>query len=725
MLQALVTQLRRDHFQVTELSAVQVCDKSVLSAEKFFLYVIPQCRTYPAAGWEALQVFAQNRGHVFFLGGPLLDDPLWHGQDGWLNRQAVLDMKRNAPLTNHPFPTDSLDTTGWVRTCNDLKNLGSWDVVPEGPRGENCFRFSTQNLTGWDGYLSPAIPALFGPQHDMLAFMAKGTETTTQVAVEIQERDGSRWFATAGIGPQWQRVSLDPSDFKYWPDSPTRNSRGREGDRLQPAQAYRVDFQLSQSHTAAVRPGEHTFWIADIGTCTSPVTGLELKTAASDQSLESIFPRYKVYSLSEPMKLQASQQQTVLTKMEPMSADNMICAIPRTTGRGFQRQQKWRYLPLVDATDEQGRRRGSPGWLLLNNTKPYAGTLFACLGLNDTRQLSAQPMLDVFSRIVRRLQSGMFLEEAGSEHFSYWPQEKITLGATVVNSSDARAESTLRVTLRNGVGKVLLTETRQVTSAAHDSTSWQMETALATAEPAAYSVSTELLVDGEILDRIDHELAVLDTRTPAGDEFITVQGNDFYVRGRKWYPVGINFWPLYVSGMDHQDFWAGWNQRVFYDPELVEQDLGRMESLGINMVSIQANEPKYYRNLLDFVRRCGKHDIYVNLFCGLASPVAFQEEPLRSFLHEARLPDNPTIMAYDTIWEPGNYMFGHRLAAAVGRRLAAVDRRAIRQRGGGGSGMGVQVPPERQGRMRGATREVFPRGWTMAHFDGRLSPVHG
>ena len=150
---------------------------------------------------------------------------------------------------------------------------------------------------------------------------------------------------------------------------------------------------------------------------------------------------------------------------------------------------------------------------------------------------------------------------------------------------------------------------------------------------------------------------MLDTRPADPSEFIRVSGSDFVLNGQKWYPVGVNFWPLYVSGMDQDDFWAGWLRSAYYEPELVEEDLLRMKSLGINLVSIQANDPQYYRNLLDFTRRCAAHGIYVNLFCGLASPLAFREQPLREFIETARLADNPTIMAYDTIWEPGNYVF--------------------------------------------------------------------
>ena len=49
----------------------------------------------------------------------------------------------------------------------------------------------------------------------------------------------------------------------------------------------------------------------------------------------------------------------------------------------------------------------------------------------------------------------------------------------------------------------------------------------------------------------------------------------------------------------------------------------------------------------------------MNLFCGLASPISLREEELRDFIERARLANNQHIMAYDTIWEPGNYLFRH------------------------------------------------------------------
>ena len=301
----------------------------------------------------------------------------------------MLAIKQNVQPTHSPFPQEDLTADSWNRTTNDRTSPGAWEAVPEGPGGETCFRFTTKNLTGWDGYLSPDVAQLFGPQHDLFTFMAKGSPRTSQVAVEIQEQDGSRWIAVASIGPEWQRIALEPREFTYWPDSNTRTRRGGAGDHLQPDQARRVNFQLAQSHTTAVPPGEHTFWIADIGTCTNPVAGMQTAASSMETSFETIYPRYKVHSLHEPMRVQPLGQPTNLTGFEMEAATDLVCAIPRTMGRGFQRDQKWRYIPLAETTDSGGHHRGCPAWLLLNQAEPYAGSVFACIGWNDSTQLAS------------------------------------------------------------------------------------------------------------------------------------------------------------------------------------------------------------------------------------------------------------------------------------------------------------------------------------------------
>lgn len=655
--ETLIAGLDEAGFNVQPLSAAQVCDPLTLSAEKYFLYVIPHCQTYPPAGLDALTTFAENGGHVLFLGGPLLDDPVWSAGTGWVNRATVDAAKRGAVPQYMPLGGQPLSTAGWQRMTNNPSAGGSWEVRAEGPQGQPCFCYWTQDLTSWDGYLSADIPQLFGPDHTLLSLQVKGDAATPQLVVEIQEEDGSRWMAVADITPQWQRIGLDVHDFKYWSDSNTRDKRGGDGDHLQPAQARRIGFQLAFSHTSAVALGEHRFWIADLGTCPHPYPQLTMPTLSGDKTLETILPRYKVYPVDRPVTLRVDPQLPVPPGAEAQAATELICGIPRTMGRGFSQRQKWRFVPLVDAVDQDGGVCGHAAWVLLNHASPYAGSAFACLGVNDSAFLRTPAAVAMVQSLATRLRTGAFLREAGAEQFAYWPAETIQLGAEVLNIGPGGQAVTLRMTVRDAEERVLLSETTALDLSAREHYRWYGLELTAGAPGTTYHVTTELLYADTVLDRIAHEVHVLDTAVPSRDQFMTVRGSNFYLGDRPWYPVGVNYWPLYVSGMYHADFWAGWLQQRYYDPVLVEQDLERMAALGINLVSIQAPDVKFHRNLLDVICRCRRHDIYVNLFCGLASPLAFREDALRDYITTARLADNPTIMAYDTIWEPGNYVF--------------------------------------------------------------------
>ena len=132
-------------------------------------------------------------------------------------------------------------------------------------------RLDIHDLQGWDIRHSPEVKSLFGEGDAFFTFLAKGAPQTSQLAIEISERDGSRWIATAPLTSQWQRVGLRLESFRYWKDSGGAKGRGQPGDRLNPGAATRVGFGLSASHTSAVGAGAHTVWLADIGTAPDPL----------------------------------------------------------------------------------------------------------------------------------------------------------------------------------------------------------------------------------------------------------------------------------------------------------------------------------------------------------------------------------------------------------------------------------------------------------------------
>src|SRR5439155_26934842 len=113
------------------------------------------------------------------------------------------------------------------------------------------------------------------------------------LAVEWQERDGSRWIAAVPLDRAWQHVGLPPREFLYWPDSPTGERRGGAGDRFHPERAARLSLGFAASHHAA--PGDHTAWIAGPGAAPDPFPDAEAQ--AEPPRLEALSPAYQVFPL--------------------------------------------------------------------------------------------------------------------------------------------------------------------------------------------------------------------------------------------------------------------------------------------------------------------------------------------------------------------------------------------------------------------------------------------
>lgn len=661
LIHPLTVRLRKAGYGVTYLSAEQACDPTLLQPRNFFLYVIPGARVYPARGATALMSYLRRRGQLLVLGGPAFTRPVWRYRNQWVDKSVIrrrvsherasrvfLDFEGRIPLSD------------WRRNTNDPSIRSELSVEAGGPGGTgHCLRYFTAALTGWNTYTAPPLPRMFPAGHELLCFWAKGDAHTPQLSVEVDEKDGARWIAVIPLGTKWKHYVLAPDDFLYWKDSPAGSTRGGAGDRLHPAKATHLVLGLAQTHTAAVGGGPHTFWVDDFGTAPNPVADYRSGPTPTFVPLETLTPAYKVYPLSRPAAVKPMPGQALIPDDLRFPAPAaVVCPIARPRGQGFQQGNKWRWIPLVQALDKNGGARGTVMWLLLNNAFPYRGSMVAAVGTADPRFVKEPAVVACLTGLVNRLRRGLFFCNAGAREFSWWPGESVHLGAEVVDLGPQRGQATVRFRVtesRSGRQLVLHEAPLRVDPGRTATVTFSLPSQ--TWPPAVYRVRVELLQGGQVVDEIAHEFAVLSDVPAPADDYVTVKGSDFLLHGAQWYPVGVNFWPLYVSGSEPGDYSLGWLSPGFYQPDEVEADLNRMEVLGINMVSIQLGRPDNIRNLLDFLRRCRRHHIRVNGFLATASPLKFDEAGTRDFLQRARLVANSTLFAYDIIWEPGNWVF--------------------------------------------------------------------
>ena len=609
----LVERLRRRGYEVAAGTAGSFAAELVTNRPAAL--VVPSCQAVPPAVGAAALTFARSGGPTIFLGGPLLDEKLVCHNGRWHTRREMDAQRNAAPVTTPCGPLGAaFDPKLWWRSSSTVSDSF---LRREGDE----LHLSVGPLENWDVQFSKKGLSFFGAEETLFAFTARADEPDTTISLELIARDGSRWIATATFGTAWERKTLAPADFKYWPDSQAKG-RGGPGDCLKPTEAQCLGLGVSLSHTPSMNGRRASVHFKEVGSCKDPFRGLadaDEKAAAELPKLvlEGVYPRYKLLSNADGAR-----------------------AIARPEGVGFGRGGVFSFQSL---TGEQG---ASAAWTLLERRPKASEHFVAGFGARTwwTEATLAQ-LEDVLDQMVK----GTRLFEGGTDRFVAFPGETVKMGASWRGGADtaelriwnAANVCVRRATVRNG-----------------EAVDWTPPN-----DPAVYRVETVLGTE-----RREHEFAVVSSEPDPHDAFITVKDGDFWLRGRKWYPVGVNFWPLYVAGMEMADYWPGWMRNEYYSPARVEWDLAHFAAMGGNMISIQAPGVEHVRNLLDVLRRCKRHGIYVNLYLGLAAPLDARFGPhetspvdrartLAAYLEAAHLPGHAALVAYDTIWEPGNYVF--------------------------------------------------------------------
>ena len=618
--QAVVAALESRGFKV---EALDVAGMANLSRDRHAALVVPSCEAIPRSVAASALSFVQSGGPAVFTGGPMLDKEVFRRDGRWYTREMVESELARAPIGfRPPCLSDGFNERAWHRVHNGRAPEGSFFR-----REGNFFHLSTVPLMGWDVFHSPRGSRFFGDGETMFAFTAKSDETNTVLSVEFVESDGSRWIATPSIGVDWTRVTLSRNDFRYWRDSSAKG-RGGPGDHLNPARAIDIGLGFSQSHTPVMAGRAGSVWFRDFASCRDPFAGAGAEPEVNVPEQDGVYPRYKT-----------------------MRVAGELCAVPRPQGEGFGQGICWRFSPLrtVRSTNAGGSQlaateegEGAAEWMLLERRPGKPARRIVGMAV----AASCAPPARV-SEMVARLVGESRLYCAGTDKFAYFPGEPIRVGADWYGPAtsaeaevcDAEGRVVWRGTLTNGVAAACP----------------------ATLRPSYAPCRVSVRLGDDV---IAHEFAVLPEGSDAPDDFITVNGGNFMLHGKPWYPVGVNFWPGYIAGMAHTDYWGGWMRGEAYSPALVERDLAHFAAMGGTMISIQAPAVKHIRNLLDVLRRCRAHGIYVNLYVGWASPLAFRDKEGAEFLAAGRLVGNATIVAYDTIWEPGNHLFKNDAARA-------------------------------------------------------------
>ncbi|MBM4094644.1 MAG: hypothetical protein FJ276_35340, partial [Planctomycetes bacterium] len=551
----------------------------------------------------------------------------------------------------YDFESGSL--TGWQRSTNQPANSATFTCAGGGAGGTaKSLHVTINQLAGWETFAGPPLAeGHVDPTTNALCFWAKAGDRTRRLAIECTERDGSRWIATVSLEREWKHFVLISADFAYWHDNSAGGQRGGLGDRLRFAATARITAGLAFSHTGT-DGGRHEFWVDQLGFAASPLADAAAVRPVELPPTELLWPSYKCYRTSDVGRIRPHWMQTLIDAADMPRPAALWCPHQRPHGTGFNKSRPWRMVTVAEAVSDAGDFRGPALALMLQQEPNKTAHGWATLGSDDPAFVTAPPVVNAVVRLADRMLAGTFLLEGGSEYYTVFPGEPVRLGARVANirrGTANDAEVRIRVLASNAE---VFRQSFSV-SAKASAAPTVLETQWSPNLPAtpSYKVVVELLEGQRVVDRLQHDL---NTYAPKdAPEHVSARDGDFYLNGQKWYAYGVNHMPSSGIGTEDHRFFEHYLSRRAYDPEIFDRELARISAMGMNMISTFIGHDYHAdRNLFDYLARCEKYGLKVNLSLRPGTPMDFEWDKMREMIVRNRLAESDTIFAYDLAWEP-------------------------------------------------------------------------
>lgn len=536
-------------------------------------------------------------------------------------RKVVGWIRRGKPALVLGAPLNGIARPPVPRAFAPIAKVKHW-VFDHGENGsatgtiEECggdiLHVTFSKLVDWSVFNSERGLKLFAPGADALVFKGRAKDDATDVQFELDDTDGARWIAVVRLEKEWNEYALYPEDFKRW-TSP-------KATELDYAKVDRIAIAISPA-VPMMRGRSADLEIKGLASAKDPDPTWRQEIV---QFQDALYPHWKFYD-----------------------AGAYFAPVPRADGQGAFRALRWRLIG-----------GGEARWTFLDRVPGSPERAFVATGWKNAADGAAD--LPSAVRDLRRLMDEPTLFAAGTRQMAYWPGEKIELGAEW--RSGAKRGAKVELSVADPAGRCVFRREHMIVLGAPNA--WK-ETWTAPEACGVYHVEVACGAD-----KIAHDFLVMKNCCDQKENFVAVKDGRFYVDGREWHPVGINYVPRYSAGLNPEDYRDAWLNDDFYAQRTVDEDLQHIAEMGCTFVAIQTPHPTDTRNLADFLRLSRKHGLKVNLFVRELDPryKNREEKTWRKRARDIMLKNDSTLFAYDIAWEVGQKVFAE--PARKGRELS-------------------------------------------------------
>ena len=523
-------------YSVTLLDAAQLADSETLSPESCAVLIVPSGTAFPEPAAAATTAFLSHGGHLLTMGGYFADNLYWPGEDG----------SDSTNLLANPGFEDGLAPWQDGRPGVEGVQVG---VAGAGRNGGASVMVNVAQTTSTSFYNAQQRVAAVTPGTPLVAEVWVRTESVIDghgayLAVNYHRANGERigFEQTRGVigTHDWTRLRLPakvPAETAYLTCNLLLNGHGS------------VWFD-----DASLTPGDGS--LPSLNTREGDIRGPGNSLRVRPEQIGLFDPGYPLRQVAE---IRAAKGQSVaplgfsLTGgFSGYSASGVFAG----NGNPIRAVTHARAIPLLDAFDALGHRRGTAGELVRNYRGHYAGSNWAAFGVNNRDLFSdhVPGSSELLVRTVQALSQECYLCETGTEYACYRRGEAVKLTSLVANFSAGPAHATVgfRVGPRATPERTVYEATVEVDVPAGGtlpvSAPWTPETF----GEDLYVLETTLSEGGEVRDAQRSGFVVWDDEVVRASPVLSVQDAYFARDGKTSFICGSDEsgYPFYAESED-------------------------------------------------------------------------------------------------------------------------------------------------------------------------------
>ena len=622
------------------------------------LLVLCDSSSLPLAFTKSIVQHMASGGDVIALRTPAWRRVLLKRDGEWIDREKYLSDTAFTKPDNILMDSRSKNVA-LSRESVAGGDLCTWSWSGDSAANAEALNVAITDLQGSEFLALPEISRPFPDGHTVTVLAAKGGERTTQLAVRWRDTDGALWTSIIRLDPCWKRYLLRPGDFRW-----SGGTDAHKKDGFNPLKASVFSVGLSWGDTGQIL-GRHNYSVGYVGTAREAVDDAELHGTIDLPDLDTLSPTYKLFPVTNAAGFKTDAAFASGKALEPLPvASDVYSPHTRPQAHGFDKGREWRWAPIINSYNADGKWCGAPAVLTVYSKGGFAGSAWASFGVNDPKWYFHPQILKVVGDVAGRMKAGAFIMDGGADFYTYTKGQEIVLGLSVANiGKSARSGLTARVTLTDAdSGKVFRSEEWPLDIQPGKTVSESIGLNIDAWPTDGYAVRAELLDNGRSIDIVEHDISLWQPKP--NPSFVTYKDGEFYQDGKLWRPHGVNYYPSSTVATQDYGLFLEWFGKRSYDPVIIERDLANIRSMGMDAVSVQVwyGKPPLTDNLLDFLRRAEKHGIKVNLAMPMTPMTTLEERwaVYKKLVVDYNLEDVDTIFAYDVDWEPIWYTPEHR-----------------------------------------------------------------